>query len=65
MKYVKETDSTAISKIQYDTDTQILVVTFIRGAEYEYYDIPYETYAEFCKAESVGKYFNNVIKKCG
>lgn len=54
--------STAIRHVRYNTIERILTITFIQGADYDYYDVPEEEYYNLIKAPSIGKYFNKYIK---
>lgn len=56
------TDSTMIKKAIYNFTTNTLKVEFKSGALYEYQNVDPQTYDEFCKAESQGKFFNEKIK---
>lgn len=55
-------DSSAISEVSYDKDTQVLRIQFIRGAEYDYPNVPEKEFQNLVSAPSVGKYFNQYIK---
>ena len=56
-------NSSAISEVSYDKETQILRIQFVRGAEYEYPSVPEQEFHNLVSAPSVGKYFNTNIKK--
>lgn len=56
-------DSTAISEVKYDKESQVLRIQFARGAEYEYYDVPEQEFQNLVNAPSVGKYYNAHIKQ--
>lgn len=55
-------DSTAISEVSYDKETKTLRIQFVRGAEYDYPDVPEIEFHKLISAPSVGKYFNTTIK---
>lgn len=55
-------NSTAISEVSYDKDTQILRIQFIRGTEYDYPNVPEKEFRNLVSAPSVGKYYNQHIK---
>lgn len=55
--------STSIEEIDYDEDKKILSVTFWSGATYKYFDVDYFDYEELIDAESIGRFFNQTIKK--
>ena len=50
------TDSSNLDNVSYDTDTEILEITFLSGATYEYYDVPESTYKQLIKAKSKGRF---------
>lgn len=55
-------DSTAISSVSYDEETRTLRIQFVRGAEYDYPEVPKMEFEKLIAAPSVGKYYNTVIK---
>lgn len=55
-------NSSAISEVSYDKDSHILRIQFVRGAEYDYPDVPETEFRNLVSAPSVGKYFNQHIK---
>lgn len=61
MKYYN-VNSTAISKIGYDVKEKKLSVLFHHGRQYEYEGVSEDTFKNFLKAPSVGKYYNQHIK---
>lgn len=54
--------SSSIASIGYDKESQMLEVEFVRGAVYQYYEVPAEEYDSFVSAGSIGQYFNFQIK---
>ncbi len=54
--------SSNIASIGYDDKTQILEVEFIKGSQYQYFDVPQVVYNEFISADSKGKYLAAHIK---
>lgn len=56
--------SNQVKAVGYDDATQTLAVTFTRGAGaiYHYPNVKPEVYAEFIKAESIGKFFGAHIQ---
>lgn len=56
-------DSTDLEEIGYDADTNTLVIEFKRGNVYKYNDVPQAVYDGLMSADSVGKYFNQFIKR--
>lgn len=55
-------NSSNIAAIGYNEVKQTLVVLFHSGTTYTYTPVLKETYEEFLKAESIGKYFYSNIK---
>jgi hypothetical protein len=62
IEQVNTTDSSMIKKAIYNFAANTLKVEFNSGALYEYVNVDPQTYDEFCKAESQGKFFNEKIK---
>lgn len=59
-----DVDSSNLDKIAYNTAEEKLIVTFNRGAVYEYERVPFEYFVGLRKGYqgSVGKYFNRYIR---
>jgi hypothetical protein len=57
-----EVTSSNILSIGYDDEVKSLYVKFKSGKVYEYENVPASVYDELSEAESVGKYFNQMIK---
>lgn len=55
-------ESSNISYIGYDYDTQELYITFSKGDTYKYNNVPEQVFKEFLEASSVGKYYINNIR---
>lgn len=55
-------ESSNISYIGYDYDTQELYITFIKGDTYKYDNVPEQVFKEFLEASSVGKYYISNIR---
>lgn len=55
-------DSSLIRSVGYDPASSILRVELLAGAVYDYFDVPYSTFAEFLAADSKGGYFNDYVK---
>ena len=55
-------DSSMINKYVYNFATGTLKVEFTGGALYEYANVDPELYDNLCKADSIGKFFNEKIK---
>jgi len=64
MIYEKDLNSSAISHIKYNTETEILSITFTSGnTVYDYPGVPHHEVKSLTAAESVGKYFATHIRK--
>lgn len=62
-KIINEIKSNNISRTEYDTELQTLLVTFNNGLSYVYEKVPHQVYTRFRLAESQGKYFTANIAK--
>ena len=62
-KIINEIESSNISKTEYDTTSKKLIVTFNNGQQYEYEEVPHQSYTKFRMAESQGKFFVSDISK--
>lgn len=62
-KIICEYKSENISKIIYDTETKVLDVFFVKGSNYEYYDVPQDVFTKLNLSESTGKTFYSLIAK--
>jgi aspartokinase-like uncharacterized kinase len=62
-KIINEIKSSNIKKTEYDTETKKLVVEFNNGLKYVYEEVPHQSYTQFRKAESQGKFFTTEISK--
>ena len=62
MSKTVKVESSAISEVTYDYDTKTLTIQFVRGAEYDYPNVPEEEFNNLVSAPSVGKYYNQHIK---
>lgn len=56
------TDSEAIEKVHYSSDTKILTVKFVNGGTYHYFDVDQSVYNSFAKAESAGTFYIQYVK---
>lgn len=56
-------NSSAISSVSYDEETRTLRIQFVRGAEYDYPEVPEVEFRKLVSAPSVGKYYNSHIKQ--
>ena len=63
--------STNVDQIRYFADTKILEVLFLQHGpnapeyRYNYYDVPYQVFLDFCAAESPGRFVWNTIRANG
>lgn len=55
-------DSSNVSAIGYDEDSQTLQVEFNSGATYQYFDVPQQVFEGMLDAGSVGQYLNQHVK---
>jgi hypothetical protein len=55
-----------IKSVGYDPATRIMHVEFLSGGVYEHTDVLPDQYEAFCKAESLGKFYNQNFRsvKC-
>ena len=61
----QKVESSNLSEIGYDIETQILEIQFKKGAVYQYEGVPLDVYSEFLESESIGKAFSQLIKGGG
>jgi hypothetical protein len=55
-------DSSSIEAVGYDSEDREIYVRFLDGRTYAYSDTDKSTFEELLSADSVGSYFNHVIK---
>ena len=60
--YHKFEGSSSIASCDYDDETSILTIEFMRGKSYNYADVPKPVYEDLKDAESPGKYFQNYVR---
>jgi hypothetical protein len=58
-----EVKSTNIKSALYDTESELLKVTFNNGTIYGYEKVPWEIFTKFRLSDSQGAYLNSTIKK--
>lgn len=57
-------NSSNVSSIGYDMNTEELDIEFSSGKTYAYADVPYDTYQALLNAPSIGKFVRaNIINK--
>ncbi|WP_416878399.1 KTSC domain-containing protein [Litorimonas sp.] len=54
--------SRAISFIDYDPVSKVLVITFVKSGKYDFPNFPLKLYEEFLQSKSKGKFYNLYIK---
>lgn len=54
--------SSVVAAVTYDERQHVLQVEFHTGRIYDYLDVPRRVYEALMSAESVGQYFNQVIR---
>ncbi|MER8446517.1 KTSC domain-containing protein [Mesorhizobium sp. M1066] len=55
--------STSIHKFEYDPETRVLSVWFVAsGRQYDFLDVPLETFTAFKAAFAKGRYFNDHVR---
>jgi hypothetical protein len=59
---MEEVESSAVTRIGYNSSSRILHVQFQSGRLYQYFDVPPDIYAELRTASSIGSYFNKVVR---
>ena len=57
-------ESTALRGIDYEPVSRTLLVIFIDGDGYAYFDVSPELYADFLAAESKGRFFAEQVRDC-
>lgn len=54
--------SSVIASVGYDPEAEVLEVQFHSRRTYRYFGVPPRVYQELLEADSIGGYFNTVIK---
>jgi hypothetical protein len=62
MEFTK-VDSSQLEAVAYDAENKVLQVEFKGGSIYEYENVESSIHEELMKAESIGRFFNQNIKK--
>lgn len=55
--------SSNLKSAKYNTETELLEITFQNGLVYEYDNVPWNQFTKFRMAESQGKFFNSHIAR--
>ena len=58
-----EIKSTNLKSASYDTETEVLQITFNNGSIYDYNNVPWNVFTKLRMADSQGKYFNENISR--
>jgi hypothetical protein len=56
-----EINSSNIKRANFNTESEVLTITFNNGAIYEYYEFPWDKFTKFRMSESQGKFLNSNI----
>jgi hypothetical protein len=64
MNYQSVSSST-IAAIAYDSEQSVLGVRFLAGTEYHYFGVPQDVHDGLLSAASVGRFFDQYVKKAG
>jgi len=59
---VDAVESSLVSAVAYDADTQILLVALRSGEVYEYADVAPDAHAALLEADSVGRHFTREVR---
>lgn len=62
-KMFTDSQSSNVREISYYPRLKNLEIVFKGGSRYEYFDVPQETFDNALKAESIGKFFADKIKR--
>lgn len=63
METIQVSNSSMISTIYYDRESQELIVTFKNGGQYKYFDVPAELFEQLSSVtENLGKFFTANVK---
>lgn len=62
MSWIATPESSNIAGFDYDPDQQVLIVEFINGGRYNYYDVPESVFEEMQAATSKGQYLARNVK---
>ncbi len=55
-------NSSALSWVDYDPDTEELTITFTNGRSYAHQGVPEQVYQDLLSAPSAGSYYSSRIK---
>lgn len=64
MIYQKFTNSSQLFSASYYEEEKSLVIKFMKGYSYKYFEVQKDIFLALCEAESAGSFFNkNIAKK--
>lgn len=63
MNLIYEPKSSHMKRAEYDPEARTLSVTFLTDKTYTHINVPRETFENFQKFPSAGKFYHQVIKK--
>ena len=59
---VSDVNSSVLKTIEYQPKKKKLIITFVNGREYEYYDVPQDIIFKLFRARSHGKSFRRFVR---
>ena len=62
MNWIETPESSNIARFDYDTDSSVLIVEFLKGGTYNYYDVPVVIFEQMRAAPSKGQFLAQNIK---
>jgi hypothetical protein len=62
MEWVDSGGSSTILKFGHDAEQSVLVIEFLNGGVYQYFDVPEEVFQKMCAADSKGRFLAQQIK---
>lgn len=62
MKTKQQVTSSQFKEVEYDTETELLILTFNNDKRYQYENVPAEVFRALIESDSLGKYFIANIK---
>lgn len=62
MNWIETPESSNIARFRYETDSNVLIVEFLKGSTYNYYDVPEGVFEQMKSAPSKGQFLAQNIK---
>jgi len=62
MRWIETPDSSTIAAIRYDPRTALLDIRFTNDRVYRYEGVPEFVYRALLRADSKGRYFNEIVR---